>query len=97
MVTKSKLLLGHDDGGYYALSSLCTHSSCDMSKPATGDVLSNNDIVCNCHGSKFSPTGAVLQGPAKKALPAYALALGDDGLLYVDKSTKVAPTVRLAV
>ena len=51
--------------------------------------------MCLCHDSTFGPTGAVVSGPAHTALRAYALALGCDGYLYVNKAKTVASTVRL--
>jgi cytochrome b6-f complex iron-sulfur subunit len=40
----------------------CTHDRCDV----TG--FANNVYVCPCHGSQFSTSGAVVQGPAPSAL-----------------------------
>jgi Rieske Fe-S protein len=95
MVAGKTFLIGHDAQGFYALSSLCTHQSCNMNGK-DGKVLKAG-IQCICHGSVFSTAGAVLAGPAVKALPAFSIALGSDGNLYVDKKTKVASDVRLAV
>ena len=41
-----------------ALSSVCTHNACEVELPNA-----NNEIVCNCHGSKFDLEGNVLQSP----------------------------------
>ncbi len=44
---------------FVALSSVCTHQSCTISyNHATGN------FPCPCHGSVFSGSGSVLQGPA---------------------------------
>src|SRR5579862_1482960 len=40
---------------------ICTHSGCGGSSM----VQSGTSIICTCHGSAFSLTGQVLQGPAQ--------------------------------
>jgi Rieske Fe-S protein len=50
-------------GDFKAFSAICTHQGC-----LVGPV-ENNEIICPCHGSKFSATdGSVLQGPATQPL-----------------------------
>ena len=52
-----------EDGRVVALSPVCTHMGCD--------VHWNNaerSWDCPCHGSRFSPNGEVLNGPAVSAL-----------------------------
>jgi cytochrome b6-f complex iron-sulfur subunit len=109
IVTSKGILIGRDGGGLYALSAVCTHQLCDMSavdaQGPFGEICVKTspdcsasqagDILCLCHGSVFSTTGAVVQGPAHTALKAYALALGCDGFLYVNKAKVVAASVRL--
>ncbi len=92
-VSSASVLLGHDGGGYYALTSICTHQGCDMA--GSDGFIESPNIQCACHGSEFGPTGAVIQSPAQSPLHAYALALGCDGFLYVNKKQTVASTVRL--
>ena len=103
LVPKTKILIGRDASGLYALTSVCSHEFCDMnavlpsdpSKP--GGTTTAEGINCNCHNSKFDSNGVVMKGPAIKPLKAYAMVLGCDGKLYVD-STKVVPnTQRLDV
>ena len=48
-----------------AVTAACTHDRCDV----TG--FANNVYVCPCHGSQFSTSGAVVQGPAPTALHQY--------------------------
>ena len=88
----SKVLIGHDADGFYALSSVCTHFSCDLN---TKGSLLPNGIACNCHFSRFDSLGNVTMGPALKPLPALALSIGCDGTLYVDTKTQVDISVRL--
>jgi Rieske Fe-S protein len=52
-------------GSVHAFSATCTHQGCTVSGVSAGA------IVCPCHGSRFDVgTGAVLQGPANRPLPA---------------------------
>jgi Rieske Fe-S protein len=52
-------------GTYKAFGAICPHQGCTV-----GDV-SDGTINCPCHGSKFNVSdGSVVQGPAKKGLPA---------------------------
>ncbi len=98
IVTNKSVLIGRDAGGLYALTAICTHQGCNMASSSSwgpDGSISGTDIICNCHGSTFSATGAVVQGPAHTALNALALALGCDGYLYVDTTKVVANTVRL--
>lgn len=98
LVPGTKVLIGRDAKGLYALTSLCTHEFCDMDEKNQGQSLgtvSALGITCNCHGSKFDLLGAVVKGPAVKPLKAYAMALDCDGKIYVDKTTVVAITERL--
>jgi Rieske Fe-S protein len=98
IVTDKSVLIGRDAGGLYALTAICTHQGCDMASSSSwgpDGQISGSDIICNCHGSTFSATGAVVQGPAQQPLHALALALGCDGFLYVDTTKTVANTVRL--
>jgi cytochrome b6-f complex iron-sulfur subunit len=67
-------------GGFYAVSAVCTHLGCVTQwKPEA------NMIACPCHGSKFTPEGKKLEGPAPRPLPHYSISLTADGELLVDK------------
>jgi nitrite reductase/ring-hydroxylating ferredoxin subunit len=69
---KEHFLLVHHATGFLALSHDCTHNRCRVDfQPARGV------IVCPCHGSQFSVTGAVLTGPASRPLKRYTVSLHD--------------------
>jgi Rieske Fe-S protein len=51
---------------FTALTSTCTHDTCTI----TG--FESSSYVCPCHGSRFTTTGRVLNGPASSPLRAFA-------------------------
>ena len=62
-------------GQYKAFTKSCPHALCPVSS------ISNGQIVCNCHGSKFSITdGSVTTGPAEKGLGKAKVAVSGDTL-----------------
>ena len=72
-----------DEGGFYALSTVCTHLGC------TPNWLDGDKkFKCPCHGSGFYITGVNFEGPAPRPLERYKIGLSDDGQLQVDKSKK---------
>lgn len=52
-----------DAGQLHCVSALCTHLGCVVSFNAAEKAWE-----CPCHGSRFAPDGAVLQGPANRPL-----------------------------
>ncbi len=72
-----------DDQGVYAISRVCTHLGCLVKSDAEG-------FQCPCHGSRYAPNGAVLKGPAPKALPWLAVKRVSAGTYLVDEA-KVVP------
>jgi Rieske Fe-S protein len=56
------------DGCFTSIWSICTHGACQVA-PADGG------LSCPCHGSRFDLTGAVLQGPAPRALRSFPTVL----------------------
>jgi cytochrome b6-f complex iron-sulfur subunit len=64
-VVENIIIINTGDG-FIALSSVCTHSGCQV----TYDHGSEN-LPCPCHGSIFSTSGMVLNGPASSPLRTY--------------------------
>ena len=56
---------------FMAVDAICSHESCTVTS-ADGNVY-----VCPCHGSRYSRTGQVLEGPAKASLRQFATAFAD--------------------
>jgi cytochrome b6-f complex iron-sulfur subunit len=78
--------------GFYAVSAICTHLGCVTQwKPDT------EMIACPCHGSKFKPDGAKIEGPAPRPLPHFAISLTADGELSVDKLQSIKPAQVLKI
>jgi Rieske Fe-S protein len=88
------LVLGRDAGGLYAMTSICTHEECDISVDGT---VTASGLNCGCHGSRFSPTGAVVFGPAVVPLEHYAIDLAPDGAITIQAGTVVDAATRTAV
>jgi cytochrome b6-f complex iron-sulfur subunit len=71
------------EGKIYALSTTCTHLGC------TPNWLEREQkFKCPCHGSGFYISGINFEGPAPRPLERWAVSIGDDGQLVVDKSKK---------
>jgi len=72
-----------DKGIIYALSTTCTHLGC------TPNWLEREGkFKCPCHGSGFKISGVNFEGPAPRPLERWAIKIGEDGQLVVDKGQK---------
>ena len=60
------VLIRKSETEFIALSATCTHQGCTVRFVAASDLLQ-----CPCHGSQFALDGAVLEGPANRALAVF--------------------------
>ena len=70
-------------GVIYALSTTCTHLGCTPNWQESAQKFK-----CPCHGSGFYISGINFEGPAPRPLERWALAVGDDGQIVIDKGKK---------
>lgn len=64
-----------DEKTVLAYSAVCTHAGCTVAPQAA-------TFVCPCHGSTFSGAdGSVTAGPARRALPRFAVTIEGDAIL----------------
>ena len=81
--------ISRNDEGLYALSLICTHLGCIV-KPSAGG------FECPCHGSRFDRNGAVVKGPAPKALPWLKVAKSGNDIV-VDEGAVIMPGTKVRV
>ena len=62
---------------FNALSSICTHQGCTVSE-YDGP---SQQFICPCHGSRFSSSGQVTQGPAGTPLTSYQTQFSNNQLI----------------
>lgn len=62
------------DQTFTALTSTCTHQTCTI----TG--FDGSDFVCPCHGSRFTTSGRVVNGPAPAPLRTFSTAFANNVL-----------------
>jgi cytochrome b6-f complex iron-sulfur subunit len=91
VVPKHKLYVIRSPGGFFALSSVCTHLGC-----MTRYVPENHQLACPCHGSRFSLEGKVTAGPAPRPLRRLRMSV-ERGVLIVDRGKEAAPGELLEV
>ncbi len=58
---------------FIALNSICTHQGCIVAY-----VLADDNLQCPCHGSVYSKTGTVINGPAPDPLKSYQVTKSGD-------------------
>ncbi len=73
-VPEARAYLIRGEDGFYALTAVCTHLGCLVSKE-------NSGFRCPCHGSRFDVRGTNLVGPAPRPLPRLSLRWEGDTLI----------------
>ena len=80
---KERTFILRTEGGFLAMSAICTHLSC---------VVNWNEMLkkfeCPCHGAKFNLNGEVLEGPPPRPLDLYKLQLVA-GNVVVDRASPI--------
>jgi nitrite reductase/ring-hydroxylating ferredoxin subunit len=94
MLVMSNVVVARDANGVYGMSAVCTHASCLLDD---GAQTISAGLSCPCHGSTFDGNGLVTNGPARTALPHYAVTIAADGSLTVDGSMPVSADTRTPV
>ena len=75
--------LFRDKDGAHAVSLVCTHLGCIVKPTPEG-------FECPCHGSRYDREGAVIKGPAPRALPWLKVSAAG-GQFLVDEGATVPP------
>jgi cytochrome b6-f complex iron-sulfur subunit len=76
VISEASAILYHTQTGFFALSLICPHLGCTLeAKP--------DRFTCPCHGSKFTPTGGLLNGPANKPMRILRVETAVDGNLIL--------------
>jgi cytochrome b6-f complex iron-sulfur subunit len=65
-VVQGVLVVNTGGGVYIAVASACTHAGCTVGYNAPA-----GNILCPCHGSAFTTTGAIVNGPAATPLQSF--------------------------
>ncbi len=82
--SEHQVLVRSSANGLAAISLVCTHLGCIVSKTEGG-------FSCPCHGSVFNADGEVVAGPAPRTLRWLAVGQTIDGRLVVDTKREVSP------
>ncbi len=77
-VKEGAVIIINTGEGFVALSNICTHQGCVVSYDSEA-----NKLPCPCHGSVFSTSGSVLEGPADSPLKKYEVTQEGDILTIV--------------
>lgn len=75
----SLLVTRGPDGGYTAVTLLCTHRACAL-------LVRRDQLACPCHGSRYELTGELLQGPAQTPLAKHRVTLKTPDTLQITES-----------
>lgn len=72
------LLVNRGSEDIVALEKKCPHLGCMVE-------LGQGEVICPCHGAKFTYEGVRIAGPAPRDLKRYAVEKRPDGRVYVGK------------
>jgi cytochrome b6-f complex iron-sulfur subunit len=75
-------LVRSEDGGFLALSLICSHLGCSVMWDKT-----KNQFICPCHSSAFDKQGNVINSPAPRALDYFPVII-EKGKVKIDMSRK---------
>ncbi len=84
------IIVSRDEGGIFAISLVCTHLGCIVTKTDQG-------FACPCHGSRYDQTGNVTRGPAPRALDWFEVSQLPDGKMAVDAGARVPEGTKFSV
>jgi len=73
-----ELIINKSNLGIKVFSSRCTHLGCKI------ENIQSNQLVCKCHGSKFTLDGKVIAGPAIKNLAELKIITDESGRKFVN-------------
>ena len=79
-IESERIFVLRDDKGFRAISAVCQHLACTVYWSETTKTYD-----CPCHGSVYDNTGAVISGPAPRALDWLELKKSPDKRLVVNK------------
>jgi len=87
-IAEKKLYLQRTRTHLRALSAVCTHLGCTISK-------SENGFQCPCHGSQYDQLGRPLSGPALRDLDRYKINLTNQDEIIVNLGELVTKDFQL--
>jgi cytochrome b6-f complex iron-sulfur subunit len=73
IIVQSIIVANVGGDAFVALDSICTHQGCTVEFN-----LAAGNFQCPCHGSVYSKTGTVINGPAPDPLKLYAVSRAGD-------------------
>jgi cytochrome b6-f complex iron-sulfur subunit len=76
-------LVRQKDGGFLALSLICSHLGCSVNWDEP-----NDRFICPCHSSVFDKSGNVINSPAPRALDYFPVAI-EAGKVRIDMDKKM--------
>jgi Rieske Fe-S protein len=76
------------------MSAICTHQGCLVT---VVNAAPQSSLLCPCHGSTFTATGAVTRGPAGTALQHFQVDVAADGAVTICPGDPVLSTTRTPV